>query len=560
MVEIDGTYYSSLLIVDYYKKQSDLILKNIVDSNLNINISIFYEKKDPYKIVRKLTYNIGNMAIEEKNSKNNSEVELLESTFDDARYIRKEIQVNGEEIYYIYLYVTIFTDNTEELELVLNILEGILFNSGMRTRRAYFRQEQVFFSTLPFNINKPEIKEATKRNILTKGIIGTYPFISSSIFDEKGVFIGRNSYNNSLVFIDKYNKEIYKNANMCIFGTSGAGKSFYTKLNILRYSLLDIYQYVIDPEREYGKLCEELDGLLIKLGPTADTYINILDIREESLEKGEKGYLSLKISRLIGFFNLIFGELNEEEKAIIEEKLIKVYKEKGISFDDDTLYKIKEGKKVFKKGKDMPILEDLYNIFEKDKKTSNFKIKLVPFIKGSLKFFNNYTNIELKNKLIVADIYDLGEENLKYGMYLFTEFFWDLIRINRKIKKAIYMDEIWRLIGITSNKDVASFIYTIFKTIRKYGGSAVAITQDVSDLFSLENGTYGKAILNNTSIKNFFSLEEENIKILEKFVNLSMEEKIQIKNLQKGEVLIFAEKDHISCKVEAAAFEKEIIE
>ena len=188
------------------------------------------------------------------------------------------------------------------------------------------------------------------------------------------------------------------------------------------------------------------------------------------------------------------------------------------------------------------------------------QIKLIPFVKGSLKFFNNITNIKLDNTLIVADVYDLGEENLKFGIYLFTEYFWDRIKINRKIKKAIYLDEIWRLIGVTSNKEVASFIYKIFKTIRKYGGSSIAITQDISDLFSLDNGTYGKSILNNSSVKAFFSLEEENIKLLSNYTNLSEKEKIEIKSLKRGESLIFANDDHILIKIEAADFEKEIIE
>ena len=168
--------------------------------------------------------------------------------------------------------------------------------------------------------------------------------------------------------------------------------------------------------------------------------------------------------------------------------------------------------------------------------------------------------MELDNKLIVADVYELGEENLKYGMYLFTDLFWDKIKKDRKIKKAIYLDEIWRLIGVTSNKEVASFIYKIFKTIRKYGGSSVAITQDISDLFSLENGTYGKSILNNSSIKTFFSLEEENIKVLEKYTNLSEKEKIEIKSLKRGECLMFVGDDHILTKIEASDLEKKIIE
>ena len=144
-------------------------------------------------------------------------------------------------------------------------------------------------------------------------------------------------------------------------------------------------------------------------------------------------------------------------------------------------------------------------------------------------------------------------------MYIFTELFWDKIKSDRNVKKSIYLDEIWRLIGVTSNKYVASFIYKIFKTIRKYGGSAVAITQDISDLFSLDNGTYGKSILNNSSIKTFFSLEEENIKILCEYSNISEKEKIEIKTLKRGECLMFASEDHILTKIEAGDFENTII-
>lgn len=284
-----------------------------------------------------------------------------------------------------------------------------------------------------------------------------------------------------------------------------------------------------------------------------------MEIRKESIEDGENGYLAIKISKLIGFFNLIFGELDEEEKALLEEKLIQVYKLKNINFDDKSLYKNNENKKIFKETIDMPILEDFYNILGEDEKTKKYQIKLLPFVKGSLNFFNKFTNVKLNNKLIVADVYELGEENLKYGMYIFTELFWDKIKENRKNKKAIYLDEIWRLIGVTSNKNVAGFVYKIFKTIRKYGGSAVAITQDISDLFSLEEGNFGKSILNNTSIKNFFSLEEENIKVLKKYTNISEKEEIDIKSLRRGETLMFVGENHILAEVKSFNYEDDII-
>ncbi len=562
-IEIDNLYYSGLIAVDYYREQTDLILKSLIETNIDMNISMFYEKQDPYKIIKELTYHIGNVGVEIKETNSNrQDMDLAAFTYNDAKYIRKEMQLNNEDLYFLYLYIIIYDRDTKNLEYFLNKIEGITQSKGIQTRRANFREEEVFLSSLPLMENKEILKEASRRNVLTSGLLATYPFISSTIFDSDGVFIGTNIYNNSLVFIDRYNTEKYKNANICIFGTSGAGKSFYTKLLILRYKLLGIKQYIIDPEREYNNLCKNLKGTLIKLGPTSNTYINILEIRKESIEEGENGYLATKISKLIGFFNLIFGEMNEEEKAIIEEKLIETYALKGITFNDDSLYK-KEDKKIikeFKSQEEMPILEDLYHILEKDEKTKKFKTKLIPFVEGSMKFFNHHTNIEINNDLIIADVYDLGEENLQYGMYLFTDIFWDKIKENRNEKKAIYLDEIWRLIGVTSNKNVASFIYKIFKTIRKYGGSSVAITQDISDIFSLDEGIYGKSILNNSNIKTFFSLEEENIKILSEYANLSEKEKVEIKSLKRGECLMFVGDDHILTKIEAAEGEKIIIE
>jgi len=559
-IEIDEIYYSGIIVCNYNKEYEDIILKNLINSNLNINISIFYEKKDSNKIIKELTYHIGNINVElnEKN-KNNQEIDLLAFSNNDAKYIRKQMQVENEELYFLYIYITIFEKSIEELEKQINKLENVLQTSGLQSKKAFFREEQTFLSCIPIMENNIDIKNVAKRNVLTSGLVSTYSFISSSIFDKEGIFIGTNIYNNSLIFVDRYNSEKYKNANICIFGTSGAGKSFFTKLLVLRSRLFGIKQYIIDPEREYINICENLRGTLLKIGPTSNQFINIMDIRKESVEDDNKGFLATKITKLIGFFHLIFGELNEEEKGILEEKIIECYKQKNITFDDNSLFKIKNKKRIFKEKEDMPILMDLYKIFEKDEKTKIFKIKLMPFVKGSLNFFNKHTNIEISNDLIVADIYELGEENLKYGLFIFTELFWDKIKKDRNIKKAIYLDEIWRLIGVTSNKEVAGFIYKIFKTIRKYGGSAVAITQDVSDLFSLENGTYGKSIINNSSIKAFFSLEEENIKTLSEYCDLTEKEKIEIKSLKKGECLMMAGDNHILAKIEAAEFEKQII-
>ena len=445
-LEIDNLYYSGLIVVNYYREQNDILLKSLIETNINMNISIFYEKQDQYKTIKDLTYHIGNVGVDIKdNNQNREDIDIAIYTYNDAKYIRKEMQVNNEDLYFLYIYINLYANNIKDLEYNLNNIEGMLQSKGMQTRRASFREEQLFKSCIPIFENNEDVKRSARRNVLTSGIVSTYPFISSSIFDENGIFIGKNIYSGSPIFIDRYNTEKYKNANMCIFGTSGAGKSFYTKLLILRYRLLGVEQYVIDPEREYINLTKALEGSIIKIGPSSNEFINVMEIREESLEEGEKGYLATKISKLIGFFNLIFGNLNEEEKAILEEKIINVYKIKNISFDDESLFIENKNNIIsrkFKSSKDMPILEDLYNVLIQDEKTKKFAIKLIPFIKGSLSYFNNYTNVELNNNLIVADVYELGEDNLKYGLFIFVELFWDKIKINRKKKKAIYLDEI----------------------------------------------------------------------------------------------------------------------
>jgi type IV secretory pathway VirB4 component len=262
-LEIDGIYYSSLLIVNYLREQNEIIFKNIIETNEDIFISIYYEKQDTYKVIKDLTYNIGNVGVNlESIGKSRQDVDIAAFTYNDAKYIRKEMQINSEQLYFIYTYITTFSKEKKELEYKINKIEGIMQSSGMQTKKAYFRQEQSLRTCLPFMENNKDVKETTKRNILTSGIPATYPFISSSIFDETGIFIGSNIYNESLVFIDKYDSLKYKNSNMCIFGTSGAGKSFFTKLMILRYSQFGISQYIIDPEREYEAIAKNLKELL----------------------------------------------------------------------------------------------------------------------------------------------------------------------------------------------------------------------------------------------------------------------------------------------------------
>lgn len=318
---------------------------------------------------------------------------------------------------------------------------------------------------------------------------------------------------------------------------------------------MGIQQFVIDPDREYLKLCEKLGGTIIKFG--TQQMINPLGIREITLEEGES-FLRNKLSKLSLFFSILFEDISDEEKSLLEEKILECYADKGIYEENYSLYEFDENSKLLKKKKfkapdKMPILEDLFILLKKDKKLKKFATILKPYISGSKQYFNNYTNVNTENKLIVVDIHDISVEEIPIVMFIVTDFFWDKIKEDRSKKKILYLEEVWKMIH--KNEDTADFVFKLFKTIRKYGGAATAITQDISDFFLLEDGKYGKGILNNSSIKCVFQMEENDIHILSNVMQLSEEEKYRLINMPRGTSIIHADRNTLM--VDVISSEKE---
>lgn len=563
---MDDMYFSGIIITNYAIRQNINWILPLFNLDFNVNISMFYEKLNSTKVIRELTYHIGNIdgAIRTVNS-NQQDIDIMQKAYEDSKYIRHKLQVEKEELYNLCIYMSVFSKSLDEVKFNIARLEAICATMGLQTRRAIFRQEQVLNAMLPICKNSKDIKGAAARNVLTDGLTSTYPFISSELYDEEGILIGENTQNNSLIVVDRFCSSKYKNPNMCILGTSGAGKSFFVKLMILRNRYIRISQFVIDPDGEYFKLCNELGGTYIKVAPNSGQYINIMDIRENAFTDDEEkvGYLVNKLPKLKIFFSLLFKDMTDEEEILLEEKIVECYSKKGITFDDNSLYKSLEGKirikKVFKTSDEMPILEDLYKILNNSIETKRLALKLKPYISGGLSFFNQYTNIDLNNILLVADISRLTDESIPLSMYLIIDMFWDRIKQNRGEKKIIYIDEIWRLIGSSGNLETAEFIYKIFKTIRKFGGAATAITQDVSDFFMLEDGKYGKAVVNNSALKFVLQLEKEDIEILKEILNISEEEILKIRNFERGYGLLFSNKNRVVAKVEANKIEYSLI-
>ena len=557
---IDNIYVSSIFVNNYNREMDGGFLDRLISSDVDFEMSIFYDKKNSYETIKSLTSYIGNSGANLKEAnKNQLDIDLMNTSYENAKYIKKQLQVENDELYYLNIYILTSAKSLEELESNLQKLEGLAIGCGLSVRRALFRQDILYKCSLPILYNPKEIKEISKRNVLTSGIISTYPFLSNELCDDNGILIGTNALNNSIVMVDRFDSEKYKNANMCVIGSSGSGKSYFIKLMIARNRLLNIQQYIIDPDREYMDICAELGGTYLNFGK--ESIINIMEIRETLLDDGES-FLQNKLQKLMTFFGIIFPDLSEEEKSNLEEKIIECYAEKGITFENSSLYSNNESgrlllRKKFKTANDMPILGDLYNLINKDNSMKKIAKLLKPYVTGALKFMNNYTNIDLNNKLVVADIYNIEEQNLPMVLFTITEFYWDKIRENRGRKKIIYLDEVWRLIN--RNDDTANFVFKIFKTIRKYGGAATAITQDINDFFSLNNGVYGKGILNNSSIKCIFQIEENDLKILKEVINLSEIETYKILNLERGNCLMYAGRNHLLVKILASEYEHKFI-
>ncbi len=539
--EIDGFYYASLLVVNYAREMEKVFLDKLMSLDVDIELSIQYEKLDSYSIIKELTYNIGNTGATIKtSSENRQDIDFIDSKYSDAKNIRKALQVGDEKLFYLSICVGSFAKDQKELEKNLERIESVCASIGLSTIRANYRQEDSLKFTLPFVNSIKSIEEITQRNVLTSGLVATYPFLSNRLFDKNGVLIGINSFDNSIIMLDRFDTNQYKNANMFIVGTSGSGKSYFTKLMISRNRFLNIRQFVIDPDREYEMLCSNLAGSIIKIGPQGS--INMFDIRNTALED-EESYLKAKVAKLVSIISLMLGLGTKDEEASLEELIIKCYKDKGITEDNNSLFQensksILLGKRMFKNTNDMPVLKDLYELIKKDELLKKYSKILKVYISGSLSYFNNHTNINTDNKLVVVDVHDVSEDVLPVVMCIITDYFWDEIKRNRNEKKIIYFDEIWKL--ISKSEYSADFVFKLFKTIRKFGGAATAITQDISDFFMLEDGKYGKAILNNSSIKCMFQLEETDIKLLEDVIRISDEEKYRLVNMKRGTTLIHA--------------------
>lgn len=400
---------------------------------------------------------------------------------------------------------------------------------------------------------------------MTTSAASCYPFVSYEMSDDNGILLGVNKHNNSLVIVDLFNSKVYKNANMAIIGTSGAGKTFTMQLMALRMRRKDIQVFILAPLKghEFYRACNNIGGEFIQISPASKNCINIMEIRKvdkanselidgNTLEHSE---LASKIQKLHIFFSLLIPDMSHEERQLLDEAIIKTYNKKGITHENESLIN-KDNPNEYK---EMPILGDLYEVLRENEQTKRLANILNRLVNGSASSFNQQTNVNLDNKYVVIDISELSGDLLTVGMFVGLDYMWDKAKEDRTKEKVIFIDEIWQLIGASSNPLAANYVLEIFKIIRGYGGAAIAATQDINDFLSLDGGKYGRGILNNSKTKIILNLEDEEAERVKGILHLTETEIMNIIHFQRGNGLISTNNNNITVEFKSSQMEKELI-
>ena len=567
---IDGLYYAYLLIPsDGYKTQVPAgWLSLIVNAGDGIDMDMFLARQPKERIIQRVGQQLRiNRSKIKDASDTNTDFDDIDGAIRSG-YFLKEGLANNEDFYYLNLLITVTAPTVEDLEWKVSEMKKLLLSQDMNVSACHFREEQAFLSALPLVSMEKGLYERGKRNLLTGGAASCYPFTSFEMCDDNGILLGVNKYNSSLIIVDIFNSAIYKNANMAILGTSGAGKTFTMQLMALRMRRKNIPVFIIAPLKghEFHRACANVGGEFIQISPASPHCINVMEIRKVDRSVNEMldgpgiqlSELAAKIQQLHIFFSLLIPDMSHEERQLLDEALIRTYNAKGITHDNASL----EDPANPGCYREMPVLGDLYEILKAAPETTRMAHILNRLVNGSASTFNKQTNVRLDNKYTVLDISSLTGDLLTVGMFVALDFVWDRAKADRTEEKAIFIDECWQLLsgaGATGTRLAGDFVLEIFKTIRGYGGSAVCASQDLNDFFNLDEGRFGKGIINNSKTKIILNLEDDEAERVQETLHLSDAETMEVTHFERGNGLISTNNNNIMVEFKASPLEKDLI-
>ena len=569
-VVMDGMYYSVMHIRrnGFPHTVRGGWMSSLINAGEGVDIDVHLRRENRGKTLDKVAQRIRLNRTKLRGMQDTStDYEELTGSIQSGYYIKSGIANNNEDLFYMSVFITISARTYEELLWRRGQMTDLLKSMDMYVGDCNFQQEAALRSVMPFLCIDPNIEKKAQRNILTSGAASTYMFTSFEMSDDSGVLLGINRHNNSLCVVDLFNTRVNKNANVTLLGTSGAGKTFTMQLLALRMRMRGIQCYILAPLKghEFKRACAAVGGTYIKISPGSTNCINVMEIRrtlspemeliDEMDYNSEDSLLSRKIQQLLIFFSLLIPDMSNEEEQMLDEALVRTYRQFGITHDNDSLY----ADKAHTRYKRMPILGDLHKLLEANPLTQRLAIIVSRFVTGSAQSFNQQTNVNLDNKYVVIDISELKGKLLPVGMFIGLDYIWDQVKSDRTKRKAIYIDEIWQLIGASSNRQAGEFCQEIFKIARGYGAAAIAASQDLSDFFSLEDGKYGRAIINNSKTKIILNLEPDEAEYVRETLKLTRTEIRSITQSERGEALISSNNNKVPVLVRASKVEQQLI-
>ena len=459
---------------------------------------------------------------------------LLETALQDVESLRDSLQQAQEKLFSVGVYLAIYGDNLEELSKVESKIQSILEAKLIYMKPALFQQLEGLLSVLPLAQDKIDVTIP-----MNSGPVSSFfPFVSEDLNSNQGIMYGINRHNNNLIIFDRFSLE---NANQVVFAKSGSGKSYTTKLEIIRYLMLGVDILIIDPENEYKKLTEAFGGSFFNISLSSHEHINPFDVPVVPEGETPSDVLRSHIVNLAGLLKLMLGKLSAEEDALLDRAITETYASREIVPGEDF------------SGASPPLLEDLETILRNLDGGKGMAERLYKYTKGSFAgFVNQPTNIDIGNRLIAFSIRDLEEELRPIAMYIILNFIWNLTRAQLK-KRLLIIDEAWWMM---KNKDSASFLFGLVKRARKYYLGVTTITQDVADFL---NSEYGRPIITNSSIQILLKQAPANIENLGKTFDLTEGEKALLLEAGVGEGLFFAGLKHVAIKIIASYTEDKII-
>ncbi|MBP7134244.1 DUF87 domain-containing protein [Patescibacteria group bacterium] len=536
-VRLGDLFCRTIFVVTYPRYVSVGWASPIINLSAQLDIAMYFYPIKSDIILKELKRKVGVLEAQISSDAEGGKPRdpITETALRDVEQLRDDLTQGIEHFFQFAFYCTFYSSDKEELERITSSVEGTFASMLIYTRRSYFQSEQGFNSTLPLCDDQLQITF----NMSTSPIASSFPFTSAELSSDNGILYGVNRHNNSLILFDRFSLQ---NANAVIFATSGAGKSYAVKLEIIRSLMLGVEVIVIDPEMEYKHLSDAVGGTYINISLSSRSKINPFELpRPVGETSSSEDIIRSAVITIKGLLKLMLGKVTTAEDSILDRALLETYAKKDIVPGAD-LTKV-----------EAPILQDFQDILEGMEGTTDLVIKLKKYTEGTFAgLLNSPTTVQMNNQLVTFSVRDLEDELRPMSIYTIITYIWNVVRSERK-KRILVIDEAWWLM---QSEDSAKFIFALVKRCRKYYLGITTITQDVNDFLT---SPYGQAIVTNSSLQLLMKQSPAAIDLIARTFLLTQSEKYLLLESGVGEGIFFAGSKHAAIQIVASYTEDQIV-